>query len=84
MMDKLTQVKNILRGALNLGGRADRLTLDSPLLGSIPEFDSMAVTQVITMMEEECGITVQDDELSADVFATVGSLVRFLAQKTAV
>ncbi len=81
-MDKLTQIKNILRDALNIGTRADLLTLDSPLLGGVPEFDSMAVVQVITMMEEECGITIQDDELSAEVFATVGSLVRFLAQKT--
>lgn len=83
-MDTLTQVKNILRDTLNLGGRANQLTLHSPLLGSIPEFDSMAVVHVITRMEEECGITVQDDELSAEVFETVGSLVRFLAQKTAV
>ena len=82
-MDQLTHIKNILRDALNLGARADKLTLDSPLLGSIPEFDSMAVVHVITLMEEECGITVDDDELSADVFATVGSLAGFLSAKMA-
>ena len=74
-MDKLKQVQGILRDALNLGARADKFTMDTPLLGSVPEFDSMAVVQVITMMEEECGICVQDDELSAEIFSTVGSLL---------
>lgn len=83
-MDTLTQVKNILRESLNLGTRADRLTADSPLLGAIPELDSMAVVQIITMIESECDITIEDDELSADVFATLGSLVRFVSEKTTV
>ncbi len=83
-MDTLTQVKNILRDSLNLGARADRLTADSPLLGSIPELDSMAVVQIITMIESECGITIDDDEVSADVFATLGSLVRFVSEKSTV
>ncbi len=81
-MDALTQVKNILRDTLNLGARADQLTADSPLLGSVPELDSMAVVQVITALEDRCGITVDDDELTADVFTTVGTLARFVSQKT--
>ena len=83
-MDTLAQVKRVLRDTLNLGDRAERLTPDSGLLGSIPEFDSMAVVTVVTMLEDELGITVDDDELSAEVFATVGSLADFVAQKTAV
>ena len=83
-MDTFTQVKNILRDSLNLGPRADRLTAESPLLGSIPELDSMAVVQIITMIENECDITIDDDEISADVFATLGSLVRFVSEKSTV
>jgi acyl carrier protein len=82
-MDTLNRVKKILRDTLNLGDRADKLTLQSPLLGGLPEFDSMAVVTVITMIEDELGVTVEDDELSADVFATVGSLVEFVEQKAA-
>ena len=82
-MDTLNRVKKILRDTLNLGDRAERLTLDSPLLGGLPEFDSMAVVTVVTMIEDELGVTIEDDELSADVFATVGSLVEFVAQKAA-
>lgn len=83
-MDNLNRVKNILRDSLNLGDRAAGLTADSPLLGGLPEFDSMAVVTVITMLEDELGLTIADDELSADVFATVGSLTEFVAQKSQV
>lgn len=82
-MDTLAPTKRILRDTLNLGARADQLTLDSPLMGSVPEFDSMAVVGVIAAVEEQFGITVHDDELSADIFATVGSLARFIAHKLA-
>ena len=51
------------------------------MLGSIPELDSMAVVNVITAMEERFGITVDDDEISADTFATLGSLVGFVKGK---
>ncbi len=81
-MDTLGRVKRILRDALQLGEKADRLTLSSALLGSIPELDSMAVVTVLTLIEEEFGVTVADDEVSADAFATVGSLVEFVKEKT--
>ena len=82
-MDTLAPTKRIIRDTLNLGQRADQLTLDSPLLGGIPEFDSMAVVGVVAAIEEEFGVTVHDDELSAEVFATVGSLAGFVARKIA-
>jgi acyl carrier protein len=82
-MDNLTRIKTILRDTLNLGDRAARLTAESPLLGGLAEFDSMAVVTVVTMIEDEYGITIDDDDLSADVFATVGSLAEFVLQKAA-
>ena len=80
-MDTLEAVKNLLKSALQLGDRADSLTADSPLHGAIAEFDSMAVVTVLTMMEDQYDIRVDDDDVSAETFATVGSLARFLAQK---
>ena len=75
------RLKRILNDALQLGARADALTADSQLLGSIPEFDSMAVVSVLTMIEDEFGITVDDDEVSADVFETLGTLSSFVDGK---
>ena len=80
-MEVLPRIKRILRDTLNLGDRAEKLTPDTPLLGGLPEFDSMAVVTVVTMIEDDFGIAVDDDELSADIFATVGSLAAFVMSK---
>lgn len=54
---------------------------DTPLLGAIPEFDSMAVVSIITALEDRFGFAVDDDEIDASVFETVGSLVAFVESK---
>ena len=80
-MSDLENVKQILAATLQLGGRAKTMNLSTPLLGSIAEFDSMAVVAVLTAIEEQYGFDIEDDEISADVFETVGSLVSFIAAK---
>lgn len=77
----LQEVKTILADVLSLGAGADALTEHSALLGSIPELDSMAVVQLIAAMEEQFGFTVDDDEIDASTFATLGSLAAFVGQK---
>jgi len=54
-----------------------------PLLGAVPELDSMAVVNVITALEEQFGFTIADDEIGAAMFATLGSLTDFVEQKIA-
>ena len=82
-MQNLVEVRDILSDVLSLGERKNFLKVDSSLLGSIPELDSMAVVNVITALEEHFGITVNDDEISAKTFETLGSLVNFVEQKLA-
>jgi acyl carrier protein len=82
-MQHLQEVINILADVLSLGERRNSLSADSDLLGSIPELDSMAVVNVITALEDHFGITVDDDEISAQTFETVGSLAGFVEQKLA-
>lgn len=82
-MNTIERLRGILRSTLSLGVRADALTANSPLLGAIAEFDSMAVVTVLTSIEDEFGVTVQDDEVSAEVFETLGSLVAFVDGKLA-
>ncbi len=82
-MKYLDEVKTILADVLALGDAKDDLTAASPLLGSIPELDSMAVVHLITALEEQFGITVDDDEISASTFETLGSLASFVEQKLA-
>jgi acyl carrier protein len=81
-MGHLEAVKDILASVLSLGERRKMLTADTALLGSLPELDSMAVMNLIAALEEHFGIVVNDDEISAEVFLTVGSLASFVDQKT--
>lgn len=55
---------------------------DTPLLGSVPELDSMAVVGILAAIEETTGITIADDEVSADVFATFGTLAAFVGSQS--
>ena len=80
-MEILGEIKRILGDVLQLGERVNRFDQNTKLLGSIPEFDSMAVVSVITAMEEQFGITVDDDEIQAETFETLGSLVAFVKEK---
>ena len=74
-------VRSVLADTLQLGARAQALHADSALLGSLPELDSMAVVAVITALEERFGIVVDDDEITADTFATLGTLTAFVTDK---
>lgn len=77
------EVRALLGQTLQLGDRVKSLQADSRLLGEMPEFDSMAVVTIITALEENYGFVVDDDEISAETFVTLGSLVGFVEQKTA-
>lgn len=77
------QVLRVIDASLSLDGRALGFGHDTPLLGAIPELDSMAVVTIITTIEERFGVVVDDDEIDGATFATVGSLVAFVRQKLA-
>ena len=80
-MNVAEDIKTMLADVLSLGARKSQLNESTPLLGSIPELDSMAVVNGINVMEDRFGISIKDDEISADTFATLGSLVAFVRQK---
>lgn len=82
-VDVLNDVRNVLRDALELGERADRLTAKTQLFGSLPEFDSMAVVSIIHGLEEKFDIEIDGDEIDADTFETVGALTEFVEKKRA-
>jgi acyl carrier protein len=82
-LDVQQSVLRVLGSVLNLGERTTRFTLDSPLLGAVPELDSMAVVSVLTALEEKFDFQVDDDEVDGQTFATVGSLVAFVESKLA-
>jgi acyl carrier protein len=82
-MDVLKEVNRTLDEVLSLNGRGNAFTRDTPLLGAIPELDSMAVVTLITTLEERFDMIVDDDEIGGDTFASVGALADFVAAKLA-
>lgn len=77
------ETRSLIGDVLQLGERTAGIEPDTLLLGSIPEFDSMAVVSLITAIEDRYGIAIDDDELSADTFASAGSLHAFIAAHVA-
>ena len=80
-MSTTDQITALLGEVLQLGDRTSMLRPSTALLGSLPELDSMAVATVIAGMEDRFDIIVDDDELSAEIFATIGSLAAFVDHK---
>ena len=77
----IDDVRMLVASTLQLGDRGKAMDASTPLLGAIPELDSMAVVNVITALEEHFGISVADDEIGAATFGTLGSLTAFVEQK---
>ncbi|MCB1918929.1 MAG: acyl carrier protein [Candidatus Competibacteraceae bacterium] len=80
-MVEFDEVRRLIGEILQLGDRIQKFTPDTPLLGSIPEFDSMAVVTLINAVEERFDIMVADDEISAETFETVGAVHAFIRDK---
>jgi acyl carrier protein len=76
-------VQSVLGETLSLGSRAQQLKPASALLGALPELDSQAVLNLLMGIEERFGIAIADDEVDAEIFATLESLTSFVAKKTA-
>jgi acyl carrier protein len=77
----LVAVKAVIVDVLGLEDRADELGAATPLLGSIPELDSMAVAELIVELERQFDIIVDDGDITAETFETLGSLAAFVDVK---
>ena len=80
-MDARKEVLNVLDEVLSLGGRSKSWSDASPLLGAVPELDSMAVANLLTALEDRFGFVIDDDEIDGSTFSTVGTLVGFVQAK---
>ena len=80
-MQVTQEVIRLLDEVLSLDGRSSAFTRETPLLGAIPELDSMAVVSLITGLENHFGLVVDDDDIDGSTFATVGSLVDYVNSK---
>lgn len=75
----MDEVKAVLVELLELEDRADAIDASTPLLGELPELDSMAVLELVLALEERFGIAVDGEDVTADAFTTLESLTAFVA-----
>lgn len=57
-----------------LGGDPARYHPSTELFGALPELDSLALVELITVLEERFDFEFDEDDITAEVFATVESL----------
>ena len=48
------------------------------LIGHIPEFDSMTIVNLLGEIEEQFGVELDDDDITADNFATIDSITNLI------
>jgi acyl carrier protein len=77
----LDDLKSVLVTTLGIEDRASSIEASTPLFGGLPELDSLAVLELVTAIEDEFDITIDDEEFSGDIFETLGSLASFVGSK---
>jgi acyl carrier protein len=77
----VAEVRATVIETLGIDDRADAIDASTPLT-SMPELDSMAVLELVVELERRFGITVEDEDVTAEVFETVSSLAAFVASKS--
>ena len=82
-MNVTEEVKTLLGRVLGIEHRARHFEASTALFGAIAELDSRAVITLIAALEEKFDIVVADDEITAEVFETLGSLTKFIERKLA-
>lgn len=71
-------LRALLADALGLPGkRIAEFDDDTELFGALPEFDSMAIANLLTGIEERLAVIIEDDNVEAEDFATYGRLRGF-------
>lgn len=74
-------VVSVVATVLGVQDQAAGFDPSTELLGNLPEFDSFAVVEVIAALEERFGITISDEDVTAEIFETFGELAAFVESK---
>ena len=61
--------------------RVARFDDQTELFGALPEFDSMAVANFLTGLEERLGIVIEDEDVEAEDLMSFGRLMAFADRK---
>ena len=77
----IDDVKATVVETLGVEDRADAIDATTPLLGSLPELDSMAVLELVLELEQRFGIEIGGEDVTADAFETIATLAALVEDK---
>lgn len=75
----IQDVKSVVVETLNIHDRANSIDANTPLLGSLPELDSMAVLELVYALEQRFEVEFEGEDISAEAFETLTSLTELVA-----
>lgn len=75
--ESLATAKVLLNEVLPVKG-IDQWHTETPMLGALPDFDSMTMVTLITLVEERLGVFVSDADIKADDFMTLGAFAQWI------
>lgn len=75
-MSSVQTINQLIRILMNVIPSYERnfWSAETELFGAIAEFDSMAIVTIIGEIEDQFDVTFDDDDISAENFASVASL----------
>lgn len=82
-MDTAQKLKTLMIAELGLDEAFSNAGSTTALLGHMPELDSMAVVTILNAIELEFDVVIADDDITAEIFETLGSLTTFVDQLAA-
>jgi acyl carrier protein len=78
-MEVEQQVRQFIIDSLRWHGSAASLASDYPLIEN-DVLDSMGIFEMITYLEDQFGIEVQDDDLVPENFQTIAAIARLVSE----
>ena len=74
-MVTVAQVLDVVAESLSCTIDVRAMQAEDALLGALPELDSIGIVALITALENRFDVHFEEDDLDAEVFATVASLL---------
>lgn len=79
-MDIQDRLRTFIAETQSWSGSPAELTADYHLIEN-GVIDSLGIFQIVTFLEEDIGITIEDDELVPENFSTISSIAAMAAAK---
>jgi acyl carrier protein len=76
------QIQGLIVENLNWTGPADELTSEYPLIEK-HVIDSLGMLKLVSLLEEQFGIDVEDEDLVPTNFSTIAEIASFVESKRA-